>query len=406
LCEILQNDASLGAAYEQLYRNLGPGVIHVSTDAAEWQPTGTPSCGTPTVLTESEVDAFFAFVQRIGWKVLWGLPLATFDPSAAAAEASYVASVGSGALVGWTIGNEPNLYVDLGTRPPGWDYTDYYQEWTQTRDAVIAAVPGVAIVGPDACCEDVVFTQSFAAEAGKEVSAISFHAYFPTPQTVETLLSAAAMQEFATGVTALWNVSAAVGQLPLYLDETNTYAGGGQQGVSNTFVSALWLSDLLFEAADLHVGQVDVQESHGGDPYDPIGLGGQPEPVYYGMLLFHSVAGSDSHMLETRIQTSLNLTAYAVQAGDGSTRVVLVNKTGNDATVEVDTGRTYHNAYYYRLQAPNLSSTAGVTLGASAVSSQGTWAPNTNPLPLTGKTATIPLPPDSVTCIVEVGGRA
>jgi hypothetical protein len=411
LCTLLQDDATRGSAYEQLYRNLGPGVIHVSgfsSDTARWAPTGSPSCRT-TVLTENEVTAFFQFVRRIGWKVLWGLPLANFDPAAAAAEATYVASVGGSALIGWTIGDEPNLYVGFGLRPAGWGYTEYYPQWEQTRAAVVAAAPGVPILGPDACCEDVVFTQSFAADAVADVSGISFHAYFPTPKTVATLLSAANMQTFASLAGELWSGSAEVDHVPLYLTETNTFSGGGGAGVSNTFVSSLWLSELLFEAATQHVSEADVQQSPDGAPYNPIGPGGTVAPVYYGMLLFHSVVGNGGHLLSTNVDipalSDLDLSAYAVSAGAGTVRVVLINKAESAATVRVDAGTSYRSASSYQLLAPSLLSTKGVTLAGSSVSSQGTWTPQAStPLPLTGGDVTVTLPPYSVTCIDEVGG--
>ena len=188
LCDLLEDDATNGAAYEQLYRNLGAGVLHVggfSSDTAEWDPTGTASCGSPTVLTDGEVGAFFAFAQRIGWEVLWGLPLELPDPPVPAmdaAEAAYVASVAGGSLAGFTIGNEPNLYVANGERPRGWGPTDYYQEWAGVRAAVIQAVPGAGIVAPEVCCADAVFTQTFDAKAvaaGDRLSGLSFHYYAP-----------------------------------------------------------------------------------------------------------------------------------------------------------------------------------------------------------------------------------
>jgi hypothetical protein len=414
LCDLLEDDATNGAAYEQLYRNLGPGVLHVggfSSDTAEWEPTGTASCGNPTVVTESEVDAFFQFVQRIGWKVLWGLPLELPDPpvpATDAAQAAYVASVAGGSLVGFSIGNEPNLYVANGDRPPGWGPTNYYQEWAGVREAVLQAVPGAGIVAPEVCCADAVFTQAFdedAAAAGDQLSGLSFHYYAPfgrSDQTAANLLAASTMETLVAGATGMWDDDVEVGSPPLDLTEANTFSGGGMAGVSDTFASSLWMSDVLFEAAGLHVAEVDVAESGGAEPYNPIGPGGVAEPVYYGMLLYRSVVEDGGHLLSTDVDTSLNVTAHAVEGSDGSTRVVLVNKTASPATVQVDTGTSYRSAFYYQLLAPSLSSTTGVTLGGSSVSSQGTWTPvGTTALPLDGNQASLTLPAYSVTCIVE-----
>jgi hypothetical protein len=407
LCNVLALDASRGSAYEQLYRNLGPGVLHLggdSVDSSIWDAPGTPSCSpTGTVLTQAETTSLFAFARRIGWRVLWGLPLATFNPAADAEEAAAVAAIGGQTLLGWTIGNEPDLYVSSGVRPASWTFADYLSQWTQTRDAVTAAAPGVPVIGPDTCCDDQFFP-SFAAAAGSEVSALSLHYYTPAggPLTADYLLSAAAAQGFASLVSANWR-AAESDAVPLYISESNSFSGGGVAGVSNTFASSLWVAQLLFQAASLHVSQVDIQETGTDDPYNAIDPSGNPRPLYYGMLLFHSAAGSGGRLLDTEVTTTLDVAAYAVQAPDGSVTVVLVNDTGASVTVRIDNPGVPKSASRYRLTAPGIASTSEVTLGNHSVSAAGTWAPTLTRMAVTGASLAVTLPAYTVTCIDQSG---
>jgi hypothetical protein len=93
------------------------------------------------------------------------------------------------------------------------------------------------------------------------------------------------------------------------------------------------------------------------------------------MLFFH-LASENGQLVPTTIQTSVNVTAYAVVGADKSLRVVLINKTADqDVTVQVNTGEKYGSASILRLMAPSLDAQDGITFGGSAVAADGTWTP-------------------------------
>jgi hypothetical protein len=412
-CQVLAMDAKRGPYYEQLFRNLGPGILHVggqSTDLSVWRPEGDASCSAKKpVITTTEVRAFFTFVNAIGWKVIWGLPLARFNPSLAADEAKQVEAIGGNAVTGFSIGNEPDLYPTNGDRPATWTFAKFFGQWERVREAVLRAVPGASFVGPEACCVGS-FVRSFAADAKSEISALSFHFYSGsrerfTPLTISHLMTRSTMIKFTGRTNEFWDEGAKPDRLPLYLTESNTFSDGGVTGVSNTFAAGLWLTNLLFQAAGLHISQVDVQESKGTAPYNAIGPNGVVAPIYYGMLWFQSVVGSGpgfqdlGRLAAVKLTSHLNLVSYAIDLPDGSTNVVLINKDERGAVVTIHGFHAYNVATVSRLKAPRLNSVEYVTAGNRTVADDGTWTPVVTPVVVQHGLATIHVRSGTAVCV-------
>ena len=103
--------------------------------------------------------------------------------------------------------------------------------------------------------------------------------------------------------------------LPFRLAETNSCYGGGKEGVSDTFASALWGADYMFRIAQ--AGGIGVNFHGGGYGwYTPIAgtraKGFEVRPLYYGMRLFRET--STGELLETNLSTAPDgLRVYAVQ---------------------------------------------------------------------------------------------
>lgn len=404
LCNVLQLDANNPTAYEQLYRNLGSSTLRIgghTSDLSYWEPDGTADCNPDgPVVTENLIDTFFAFARRINWHVIWGLNLLSEEPYVAANEAAYVAAAGEDSLIGFTIGNEPDLYTKRGYRPSAWSSDDFYAEWSQERDIVMALVPDAKIIGPEACC-GTGFLPDFA-QAEKNDSALialSHHFYIPhaTSPSLDLLLDPAVMQQFAASA-ASWVSLAKANHIPFAITESNTFSDGGTPGVSNTLAAALWLNNYLLEAASLGISQIDL---HGAEnaSYNTIDDKGKPTPLYYGLLLFHTMT-RQARLLQSSLLTSMNLSAFATIDSSGVLRVLLINKEkAINASVIINMGQSYKHAASFQLSGPSLSATTNVTLGAKKVTSQGTWTPTTTPLPSQGSTATVLVPAGSAVCI-------
>jgi hypothetical protein len=404
LCNILQLDAKNPAAYEQLYRNLGSSTLRIgghTSDLSFWEPDGTAACEPDgPIVTEDLIDTFFAFAKRINWHVIWGLNLLGEEPYVAANEAAYVAAVSGDSLIGFTIGNEPDLYTKRGYRPSVWSAADFYTEWSQERDIVMTLVPSAKIIGPEACC-GTGFLPSFAqAEKNDDaLIALSHHFYIPhaTTPSLDLLLDPAVIKQFAASA-ASWVSLAKANHIPFAITESNTFSDGGTPGVSNTLAAALWLNTYLLEAVSLGVSQIDL---HGAEnaSYNAIDDKGKPTPLYYGLLLFHTMT-RQARLLQSSLLTSMNLSAFATTDTSGVLRVVLINKEkATNASVIINIGQSYKTAASFQLSGPGLSATTNVTLGAKKVSSQGTWTPITTPLPSHGSTVTILVPAGSALCI-------
>src|SRR6185503_19730371 len=103
---------------------------------------------------------------------------------------------------------------------------------------------------------------------------------------------------------------------------TNSFYGGGKDGVSNSFASALWVLDYLFVLAGYGCTGVNLETgvNHLGkiSTYTPIGddLKGNytAAPEYYGLKAFAQLPKGE--LLSVECQTGgINLTAYAVRKG-------------------------------------------------------------------------------------------
>jgi len=410
LCQFMAMDAEYQTEFENLLRNLGPLVLKVggkSSDYSTWSssPTASPVCaGRKPVATQTEVNSFFNFATRTGVQVIWGLPLVTFNTKLDAREAAYVAEVGHANLLAFTIGNEPDLYTASGIRPAKWTFAQYWSQWSAVRNAVVKAVPTVPVVGPEQCCNGTFF-KNFALKARGAVGALSYHIYAGsrTSLTASYLMSPPALGKETSREAGYWRTDAKGPKVPLWITEANTFPEGGVAGVSNAYVSALWLADFLFASATFNTSQVDVQQAGESAVYNPFTPTGWVRPIFYGMLLYHSIVPAGSSLLATSVtqSASTNVTAYANRSPSGGLDVILFNKGVSAKTVDLTVDKAYASAGYYRLQAPSLASTAGITLGGHALSPQGLLAPPTlSPLKATKLKAALKLPAGSATCIV------
>jgi hypothetical protein len=251
------------------------------------------------------------------------------------------------------VGNEPDLYQRYGVELP-WQQTqpsflEYLQAFTEWATLIhrYAGDPGVGVAGPSLGRLGIPwihgpFTHDFRAfmSGPAQASPITFHEYplssaLPCPNpgcpAIVNLLSNSASHGLAQQVApySAW--------LPdpqqVRVDEANSVTGGGVSGVSNTFTSALWILDTLFEFARAGVAGVNVHTF----PSAQYALFSGPQPggwvvypEYYGMLAFARAAPFGSQLLS--VSGSAAATAaplvkvWAVQTLAGSLHIVAINK--------------------------------------------------------------------------------
>lgn len=102
-------------------------------------------------ISPQAIDELAGFLNDTGWRLIYGLNFGNSTPERAAAEAAYVAQKIGTRLEFLQIGNEPDLYTKAsnGTRPPGWNLSEYVNEWSASADAILARVPQARFGGPD-----------------------------------------------------------------------------------------------------------------------------------------------------------------------------------------------------------------------------------------------------------------
>jgi hypothetical protein len=377
-----------------LYKLLGSPMLRIGANDVErctWAGTGiAPSQpnGQPfnTKVTTGGVDQFCSFLAATGSRAIYGVAFQRGDVTGSSAEAAYVMNACPSSIVGIEIGNEPDKFDT-------WAYqTTSYESFANA----ILATPGTVLVGP-ACTSkaDVTFAAPFAdtiaAKYPGKLALLSQHSYVAAAST--SGCSVPNLQITTTQLTDIFDTIEAAttkNNLPGWrMDENNTCSNHGQQGVSDTFISALWAIDYMFEVAKRGGSGINFHNGENGQDgtvpfyYEPLKENGgvvvQVQPEYYGMLLF-TQAGVGS-MVSAAVTTSAqNFTAWAIKA-DGFTSVVLNNRNasgGVSATVDLGSAVSGASAIYLQgTPAGSLTAAAGsVTLAGAQVSVAGDWPRN------------------------------
>jgi hypothetical protein len=320
------------------------------------------------------------------------------DPSEVVSESAYLVGAGGDRLLSIELGNEPNLYPSNGIRSANYTVDSFTTEFDAAAAAIREQVPAAPLAAPGSWCTGGgAWFADFLAGTGTPLAYATEHFYpmgVPAPAgseeeaTVANMLSPELMARSRACVDSAAGPALARG-LALRVDETNSAFGFGEPGVSDVFASALWGLDHLFTLAELGVAGVNLQtgtDVNGGLTCRGIYLpvcdagGGRwtARPLYYAMLLFHQAAVGRVVPVQVGATPEANVVAHATIADDGSVRVVVINKEeAAPATVAIQLGSAGAPASVMRLSASSLLVRDGVTLGGTAVASDGTWSPGT-----------------------------
>jgi hypothetical protein len=400
-------------AYVQLVRGLGThGVIRVggiTSDSASFSPNAAVSpAAKATVINAGRLRDLAGFLDATGWQLIWGLNLGSGDAQSTAEEAVAVAAAVKDKLLAFEIGNEPDGFagdVFSAHRPKTYGYDDFLKEYRAYKAAVRSKLPDAPFAGPDASYRTDWVTR-FAADEGRDLKLLTRHYYRSgannpyldkligsgpniSPEQRASYEDRRKNNKTEMLLRADPNVSgflheiSAASQVPLRVCEVNSFYGGGQPGVSDAFVSALWALDFMWVLAsggaagvnmETGVNQLDFVSYYSPIPNE---AGGKVAvaPEYYGMLAFAQGSRGDRVALDYDTG-GVNLTAYAALDAQGRVAVTLINKDQNaDADIAIATDRSLQNATALRLRGRALDSADDVTLGGTAVTADGRWQP-------------------------------
>jgi hypothetical protein len=288
-------------------------------------------------------------------------------------------------------------------------------QFDEEVDRMLRVMPRVAISGPETNTSAwVAAFVRFLRPAGPAVT-ITSHNYggnrcikdpddwlFPS---VAHLLSLAASRDQLAGLRRYIAVARSRGD-GFRVDELGTVSCSGQDGVSNSMASALWVMDTLFamdqagvSGVNLHtvkgVNQLFVPERSHGRWTATVG------PWYYGALMFTQAAPAGSRLLSVTNGTSASTRVWATLGRDRAVRVLVINdSTDSSARVPVHNPPGYGRepATVELLHTRGAHATHGVTLGGRSLAHTTTGvlgAPITRLVHRRDGTYTVTLPPAS-----------
>jgi hypothetical protein len=362
----------------------------------------------PVSITPLAIRNLREFLDACGWKLIYGLNLGTGTAEDAADEAARVMDTVGSKLIAFQLCNEPDLFFRNGIRKADYDFKQFAGEWQHFYETIRARLPNAPFAGPDTAYNNQ-WLVPFARQFKREAVFLSQHYYAEGPptdpsMTIERLLrpNPKLQDEFA-GMQKTMQESG----LPFRLAETNSCYQGGKQGVSDTFASALWAADLMYQLASAGGEGINF---HGGGYgwYTPIAgtqdNGFLARPIYYGMLLF-AQAGA-GQLVESKLdapEAAPLLTAYGLRGSAGTIsaatiKVAAFNKhLDHGVHLTLDAGQRSKRVTALRLHAPRVDDT---TFGGAPVGAVGAWsAVKADSLALENGVAVLDLPAASAALI-------
>jgi hypothetical protein len=168
----------------------------------------------------------------------------------------------------------------------------------------------------------------------------------------------------------------------LRIAEMNSASCEGAKGVSDTFASALWALDTMFNFAKVGVQGVNFHMLPGSNyelftPSQTASGSWQAfvHPEYYGLALFAQAFPPGAQLLNVTAPSGPTK-VWATKAADGTIHVVVINQDPvNEHDVAVTVPGQTTPGTIESLTAPSISATTGVSLGGQtfgAESSTGT----------------------------------
>jgi Glycosyl hydrolase family 79 C-terminal beta domain len=389
-------------------RGDGPLILRVgggSADRAYWEPTKPPMYRTAFELTPAWLAQTRTFVQATGTRLILDLNLLANSTAMAVRWArAATAALPSGTITGFEIGNEPDLYhhyfrrlltertgieragIERMLAPPGFTPRSYAQVFSAYARALARVAPGVPMLGPGVANPsfDPSWISRLLAHVPRAVGMVTAHRYplsqcsapvSPRHPTIPRVLSEGASAGMARSVRPAV-VAAHRAGLKFRLTEMNSVTCGGAPGVSDTFATALWAPDALFELLRNGVDGLNlhVRSDSLNAPFPLVGSGVQVRPLFYGMILFARTLGPRARLLPAHVigRRDAHVKVWAVRVAGRTMRVLVINKGAGAANVVLRL-RGGGTATVERLLAPSVSASTGVTLAGQTLNGNAEW---------------------------------
>jgi hypothetical protein len=339
------------------------GVRHGIEDYWEWplvDPVVQPN--KRGMITRKALSNLRGFLDAVDWRLIYGLNFACGSAARAADEAAAVTELIGERLAAFVVGNEVDGFAeDQFFRAKDYGLPQYlveYEAWVKT---IRGRVPHARFAGPDTDGKVDTWVMEYARRTRGDAALLTSHFYGMGPasdphMTAERLLRKV-NPELDAQIAAAHAASTAAGGTPYRMDEGNSCFGGGREGVSNAYASALWAADYMLRAAC--AGFVGVNLHGGGSGiYTPIEssvkTAAAPRPVYFGMQFAQQFAGW--RVAACVLDTRANVTAYLGRKG-AETMLAVVNKGGDAVRLKLPEKMSRR----WELDGPALDAKEGVS---------------------------------------------
>jgi hypothetical protein len=381
----------------------GPLVLRVGGNSADhtfWEPAVRRLPRWMFQLTPAWLRAARTLLQRFSVRLILDLNLVTDRPLVAAQWARAAeAQLPHRSIIGFEIGNEPDIYSrwfwitrmartgrDTGTLPRALAAADYNRDFRAYARLLSRIAPHVPLLGPALAnpSRHLSWISTLIRRARDDLGIVTAHRYpysacvspisaaYPTIARVLSEKASAGMARSLAPAVALAHRAG----LPFRLTELNSVTCHGLAGVSNTFATALWAPDALFELLRAGVGGVNVHVHtntiNAAFTLNPSGLSARP--LLYGLITFRRMLGAGAALLPLHLSTprSPHLKVWAVRVAGGRVHVLVIDKGASPVTLDVR-GAGQGPATVARLLDPSVSATSNVTLAGQWLGRDGRW---------------------------------
>jgi hypothetical protein len=396
-------------------------VLRIAGDSTDWSwwpvPHEARPPGVKFDLTPTWMSVAHSLAADLQARLILGVNLEADSRAIATAEAgAMLGRIGRSYIDAFELGNEPELYGSFGWyrspvthqlvpgRPPTYSIANFIGDFARFS----SYLRGDPLAGPSMGGPKWLESLGSFVAAEHRLSVVTVHAYplkHCTKSTVVTsaeLLADSSSHGLAQRV-APWVALSNRKHLPLRVDEMNGISCGGTRGVSDTFTSALWVLDTLFEMARTGVSGVNIHTVPNtinevlGPELSRGRWAMRVHPEFYGMVMFAQAAPAGSHLVRLSGTSPSGVKVWATRSADGSMHVVVINKRlSGAATVQLNIPGGHGAASVEQLQAPSVHATSSVTLGGQ------TFGTSTSTGLLGGRPAGLTVTPAGSTYSVQV----
>jgi hypothetical protein len=342
-----------------------------------------------------------AYMQNLGQlarsvplSVMFDLNLEAESPAMAAAVASEaLKALPAGSLAALEVGNEPDLYrtglignnwnPDDLQRFANYSPADYAADFGVYAAALASAAPGVPLAGPSISNFGPDWLGALLSADRPNVGLLTGHRYplsacaAPGSLLYPTIAGQLSSRASAGIANSVRNVAVTAHQagLTYRVDELGSATCTGLYGVSDTFATALWAPDALFNLLAAGADGVNVHTRY-NSANTPIWGAGTPRtrPFFYGMVAFARTLGPGAALLQSSVagQLPAGLSVWPVRLAGNRMHVLLINKGSSQASVTLRTGARAA-AVVQLLQSSSMAPGARVTFGGQQISDSGAW---------------------------------